>query len=577
MAFLARHVLRPSVRQQLQPDISQVQRTQRCFHLPSALRSSSTASHQRQQLHQQGRSSNDPAVTAAYRSMATTTSSGPGSSSSNGGIGDFSPHCHLRLLSEEARCLFPEAVPLASTEVPLRCSSSSNSRTHGSTASNSSSKEEVWYFLLHGILGGRRNLRSLALGMIASETAAHGVSRAFCFDLRGHGCSGRGALRIHLMARDLYAQIYLLLREEAAKRGLHPSSVSTHLFTSGSRKVLPPHGEGVQHVQALAKALGIRLVLIGHSMGGLVCMQTALDALDSSLFKALVVLDIAPSPYLLHPQAVAQSVSSKETTSIFVPSAASTVTTTDAATPSSSSDSTSSSSECCLDVGRMVPPPREGAYSSAALVGILLDLPLPLFTSKAAAAKALQQLQPPVKPAVLQWLLLSLTTETHREAELKHLLREQVHVGNAERMSQGVVLPSETDPQDHESLKQHLQQPQLQQQQEQQTERLMWHLDLHHLGALVSRNRSLGLSAAPLSVHDPQQSLSEGHREPYKAPTLFIRGSQSPWLDYKLQGPAIQRHFPGAVLREVAQAGHWLHAQQPQKTQQVIQEFLQSI
>ncbi|OEH74392.1 alpha beta fold family domain-containing protein [Cyclospora cayetanensis] len=376
MAFLARHVLRPSVRQQLQPDISQVQRTQRCFHLPSALRSSSTASHQRQQLHQQGRSSNDPAVTAAYRSMATTTSSGPGSSSSNGGIGDFSPHCHLRLLSEEARCLFPEAVPLASTE------------------------------------------------------------------------------------------IYLLLREEAAKRGLHPSSVSTHLFTSGSRKVLPPHGEGVQHVQALAKALGIRLVLIGHSMGGLVCMQTALDALDSSLFKALVVLDIAPSPYLLHPQAVAQ----------------------------------------------MVPPPREGAYSSAALVGILLDLPLPLFTSKAAAAKALQQLQPPVKPAVLQWLLLSLATETHREAELKHLLREQVHVGNAERM-----------------------------------------------------------------MHDPQQSLSEGHREPYKAPTLFIRGSQSPWLDYKLQGPAIQRHFPGAVLREVAQAGHWLHAQQPQKTQQVIQEFLQSI
>ncbi len=56
------------------------------------------------------------------------------------------------------------------------------------------------------------------------------------------------------------------------------------------------------------------------------------------------------------------------------------------------------------------------------------------------------------------------------------------------------------------------------------------------------------------------KSLSPTDR--YEEPCLFLRGDQS---DYILEAdlPKIQEHFPQAILQTIADAGHWLHAEQP--------------
>ena len=60
---------------------------------------------------------------------------------------------------------------------------------------------------------------------------------------------------------------------------------------------------------------------------------------------------------------------------------------------------------------------------------------------------------------------------------------------------------------------------------------------------------------------------------PYTGQTLFLAGQQS---DYVLQTDmaAIQDLFPSASLRWVADAGHWLHAENPKGFTIAVQDFL---
>ena len=60
---------------------------------------------------------------------------------------------------------------------------------------------------------------------------------------------------------------------------------------------------------------------------------------------------------------------------------------------------------------------------------------------------------------------------------------------------------------------------------------------------------------------------------PYTGKTLFLAGQQS---DYVLQTDmtAIQDLFPRASLRWVADAGHWLHAENPKGFTIAVQDFL---
>jgi esterase len=56
------------------------------------------------------------------------------------------------------------------------------------------------------------------------------------------------------------------------------------------------------------------------------------------------------------------------------------------------------------------------------------------------------------------------------------------------------------------------------------------------------------------------QALPEGSR--FDGPTLFLRGDKSNYIkdeDFDL----IRTHFPNAVIKDIANSGHWLHAENP--------------
>ena len=55
--------------------------------------------------------------------------------------------------------------------------------------------------------------------------------------------------------------------------------------------------------------------------------------------------------------------------------------------------------------------------------------------------------------------------------------------------------------------------------------------------------------------------------------TLFINGGQSDYVDQKAKA-VIRQHFDAAEFKTLANAGHWLHAEQPQQFAQAVLEFL---
>ncbi len=57
---------------------------------------------------------------------------------------------------------------------------------------------------------------------------------------------------------------------------------------------------------------------------------------------------------------------------------------------------------------------------------------------------------------------------------------------------------------------------------------------------------------------------------PYSDETLFVFGEQSGFLDQA----AIQSLFPSATISMIAEAGHWLHAEQPVRFLEIVGRFL---
>ena len=56
-------------------------------------------------------------------------------------------------------------------------------------------------------------------------------------------------------------------------------------------------------------------------------------------------------------------------------------------------------------------------------------------------------------------------------------------------------------------------------------------------------------------------------------PVLFIKGADSNYIlpeDY----PSIRRIYPEAEIAEVQNAGHWLHAEQPQLFMDIVWNFI---
>jgi len=63
-----------------------------------------------------------------------------------------------------------------------------------------------------------------------------------------------------------------------------------------------------------------------------------------------------------------------------------------------------------------------------------------------------------------------------------------------------------------------------------------------------------------------------GH-DTFSGPTLFLRGSQSEYI-HENDIVSITRHFPNSELVTVANAGHWLHAENPEDFFSFTLEFL---
>lgn len=77
------------------------------------------------------------------------------------------------------------------------------------------------------------------------------------------------------------------------------------------------------------------------------------------------------------------------------------------------------------------------------------------------------------------------------------------------------------------------------------------------------------------SIHDNYASILQGIKSPhtYDRPALFIRGANSGYVN---DGDMtdIKKLFPQARLETIADAGHWVHAEQPQKLYDLVIDFL---
>ena len=61
----------------------------------------------------------------------------------------------------------------------------------------------------------------------------------------------------------------------------------------------------------------------------------------------------------------------------------------------------------------------------------------------------------------------------------------------------------------------------------------------------------------------------------YEGPTLFLRGDRSEYIQ-PTDLPEIKKHFPNAHIETVDNAGHWLHAENPEQFFEKSLHFLNS-
>lgn len=73
---------------------------------------------------------------------------------------------------------------------------------------------------------------------------------------------------------------------------------------------------------------------------------------------------------------------------------------------------------------------------------------------------------------------------------------------------------------------------------------------------------ALRLNLEALTDHADQIGAGLDENASYPGPTLFLKGANSAYI-LPEDHPGIKRHFPQARVIEIADAGHWLHAENP--------------
>ena len=86
-----------------------------------------------------------------------------------------------------------------------------------------------------------------------------------------------------------------------------------------------------------------------------------------------------------------------------------------------------------------------------------------------------------------------------------------------------------------------------------------WRVDLDILASAVP-----DIQAAPPSL--------DGGR--FEGPTLFVHGALSDYVSEAFK-PTIRRHFPQATFEAIADAGHWVYAEQPSRFLESLRAFIE--
>jgi len=56
--------------------------------------------------------------------------------------------------------------------------------------------------------------------------------------------------------------------------------------------------------------------------------------------------------------------------------------------------------------------------------------------------------------------------------------------------------------------------------------------------------------------------------------TLFLRGEKSNYINEATDIAEIEKHFPNYQLQTITNAGHWLHAEQPEAFYHAVMAFI---
>lgn len=81
----------------------------------------------------------------------------------------------------------------------------------------------------------------------------------------------------------------------------------------------------------------------------------------------------------------------------------------------------------------------------------------------------------------------------------------------------------------------------------------------------------INLPVISKNIENVGEALAEGAQ--FEGPTLFLAGANSNYIQQK-DLPDIKAHFPNYELEFVADAGHWLHAEQPHAVVEEMRKFL---
>ncbi|PHJ23134.1 alpha beta fold family protein [Cystoisospora suis] len=438
--------------------------------------------------------------------------------------------------------------------------------------------EDVALCALHGLLGSKRNMRSFSSLLNSSQIITP--------DLRNHGQSGwRTSMRLSDLSSDL---LYFLRKHEDLFSPISSSSPrdkdhTSHLLSSSS---LP--GDELNsrdNDKAIPKEREERrgrkkVVLVGHSLGGLTIMHAALQSLKyrnllpSSLsIDGLVVLDIAPIHYSSYLSTRGKKEEEKEKEEEESPG------------------------------GKK----KARILSTSEVVSLLADLPMSAFTDKRQLERTLKATDPPLSDSIVNWLLTSVKERKideereesyrskgmiydHRTYIEKQLTRQTPHTSrrdgdNEEEKKRKKKKKKQIETflydkgtrrneTEEEKEKEEALQDRMKISQKKESVRLEWEMNIYTIHQML-RTRQLHWD-----WNEEEEEENERERGPtvFDRPVLFLKGSHSDYIrEDRGDWEKILNFFPKAQLKIVEPAGHWLHAEKPQETARYINEFLEEL